>query len=765
MRVFTAVAFATPLVWASTVKADGEPVAGFGVNGVVIDGGFSQGRAITVLDLAALRDGSLVVTGYLAPTFPGGPSAPFLAKYLSSGKRDPSFGVDGLVLNFLADFLAPLPGGRVLASMTFGSMTIVSPTGQLTPGPNLSGSVTDLLPRPDGGVIAIGSFLGSPFNQLVAKVITPAGVVDTTFNADVESLFPRSVTPPIVFSKAFSGTITSDGRLIVQLVRPVVSGPTKGCTLVAFNAAGGIDTSFGSGGFVDPPVPLGCRIDRFVDDDSIRAIPTSAPGQTLQYSSDGVFLQPLGSPFDNPALVSEGTGYSYVPDGASAITSFDPIGSVDPTFGVNGTATLPGMTITAIKLLDSGNIVAWGNAVGDPTALALGLVVGSYGTAPQPPAVDTAKFVPVPPKRILDTRDGTGAPQAKLGVGGQIDLQIAGAGGVPGTDVSGVVLNVTATEATQAGYVTVYPSGARRPTVSNLNLETTGQTAANLVTVKVGANGKVTLFTSGGTHLVADVAGYYTPAVTSTDGRLQTAAPKRILDTRDGTGAPRAKLAAGGQIDLQVTGVDPVPATGVSAVVLNLTGDQASLDGFVTAWPTGIDRPVVSNLNLVTGETRPNLVIVPVGAGGKVSLFTSGGTDLIADVAGWFTDTTALDDSVGLFVPITPTRMLDTRQEPTAPTAPVSSLTRLIGSTTVVPPNSTIAVAANITVTQSTGVGFVTAWPAHTPQPLVSNLNATRAGQTIPNAAIVPLGQDELALYIQSGAHVIVDIDGWYTNF
>ena len=194
-----------------------------------------------------------------------------------------------------------------------------------------------------------------------------------------------------------------------------------------------------------------------------------------------------------------------------------------------------------------------------PTVLALARINASFGTALQPPAVETTKFVPVPPKRILDTRDGTGAPAAKLGVGAQIDLQIAGVAGVPAADVSAVVLNVTATEAAQPGFVSVYPSGTRRPTVSNLNLEAPGQTAANLVTVKVGANGKVSLFTSGGAHLIADITGYYTPAVTSTDGRLQTSTPERILDTREGLGAPKSKPGPGGQIDLQVTGRGPVP--------------------------------------------------------------------------------------------------------------------------------------------------------------------------------------------------------------
>ena len=47
----------------------------------------------------------------------------------------------------------------------------------------------------------------------------------------------------------------------------------------------------------------------------------------------------------------------------------------------------------------------------------------------------------------------------------------------------------------------------------------------------------------------------------------------------------------------------------------------------------------------------------------------------------------------------------------------------------------------------------------------MSNLNTTRAAQTIPNAVVVPLGLDEVSLYTQSGAHLIIDINGWYTNF
>src|SRR4029077_15646122 len=113
---------------------------------------------------------------------------------------------------------------------------------------------------------------------------------DASFNSDVSSLFPRinppgSIGPP---AKAFSGTITSDGRLIVQVFRPATGGVQPTCTLVAFNPGGGIDTSFGTGGFVDPHSPSPCRIDRFLDDDSIRVLRSATLSPALQYSSDGV---------------------------------------------------------------------------------------------------------------------------------------------------------------------------------------------------------------------------------------------------------------------------------------------------------------------------------------------------------------------------------------------------------------------------------------------------------------------------------------------
>ena len=169
-------------------------------------------------------------------------------------------------------------------------------------------------------------------------------------------------------------------------------------------------------------------------------------------------------------------------------------------------------------------------------------------------------------------------------------------------------------------------------TRSNLNLTEAGQTIPNQVMVPIGANGSVSLFTYGGSHLLADVAGYFTAG-----GGFSPLSPDRILDTRaPGIGYTGAKPAAGAVVAIQVAGKGGVPATGASAVVMNVTATEADAAGFVTAWPSGAPQPLASNLNLDSkGQTIANLVVVPIGPDGKVLLYTLEGTHLLADVAGW----------------------------------------------------------------------------------------------------------------------------------
>ncbi|MEV7589111.1 hypothetical protein AB0O42_02430 [Streptomyces sp. NPDC089922] len=238
---------------------------------------------------------------------------------------------------------------------------------------------------------------------------------------------------------------------------------------------------------------------------------------------------------------------------------------------------------------------------------------------------------PITPSRFLDTRDGTGAKQQRVGPGGVVTLQVAGVKGIPATGVTAVVMNVTAVQPTEAGHVSVYPNGQAAPGVSNLNF-TAGQIVPNLVTVPV-VNGKVDLRNnSGSVDLVADVTGYYA----ATGSTFSAAAPTRLLDTRTGLGGHPGSLGSGGTLHLKVAGVAGVPATGVTAVVLNVTVIAPTEDSHLVVWPHGVARPGASNLNYLRGQTVSNLVIVPV-VDGQVSFYGAAGSlDLIADLNGYF---------------------------------------------------------------------------------------------------------------------------------
>src|SRR5439155_1932349 len=129
-------------------------------------------------------------------------------------------------------------------------------------------------------------------------------------------------------------------------------------------------------------------------------------------------------------------------------------------------------------------------------------------------------------------------------------------------------------------------------------------------------------------------------------------------------------VGVGASMPVQVPGQGGVPASGVSAVVLNVTATQPSVGGFVTVWPTGVAQPVVSNLNFVAGQTVPNLVVVKVGAGGQVDIYNNHGTThVVADVFGWYGGPATGSRYFGL----SPARILDTRIRQGAPPAKLGS--------------------------------------------------------------------------------------------
>ena len=158
-----------------------------------------------------------------------------------------------------------------------------------------------------------------------------------------------------------------------------------------------------------------------------------------------------------------------------------------------------------------------GDRVGDATGATVGCTGRGTG----------ATFFALPPARVLDTRTGVGVPRGPVAAGRSLVLDVTGVAGIPTDGVTAVTLNLTAVGPTADGYLSVHPSGTARPLSSTLNTSR-GVTTPTQVTAKVGADGKVVVYSSAGSvHVLADVAGYYLDDLVSTTARAAASPPWR----------------------------------------------------------------------------------------------------------------------------------------------------------------------------------------------------------------------------------------------
>jgi hypothetical protein len=386
-------------------------------------------------------------------------------------------------------------------------------------------------------------------------------------------------------------------------------------------------------------------------------------------------------------------------------------------------------------------------------------------------------FGALTPARLLETRSGNASTvdgqswgEGRRAVGQTTELVVAGRGGVP-ADAPTVVLNVTVTDPSTAGFVTVFPCGSPRPNASSVNF-VAGQTVANAVIAKVGTGGKVCLFSSASTQLVADVTGWLS-AISGYGSLL----PARLLETRadeaptiDGQAWGAGKLH---EVELIVVGRGGVPVD-AAAVALNVTVTEPENAGFVKVWPCGQTAPNASSLNYVAGQTVANAVIAKVGSGGKVCLLTTAESHLVADVNGWF------EGGVS-FEPLQPARLADTRPDGTTVDGQQSGANGTLLGPPPIPPGAPprlafvaaagrggvgpqpSAVVLNLTVTEAQTSGYVSLYPCRGgAPPLASNLNFA-AGQTVANAVLVAADAvGWVCLHTSGAAHVVVDVDGWF---
>ena len=376
---------------------------------------------------------------------------------------------------------------------------------------------------------------------------------------------------------------------------------------------------------------------------------------------------------------------------------------------------------------------------------------------------------PLNPTRVFDTRSGEGGvPVRKVGGSYVLRVQMTGRNGIPTTGVSAVSLNVTVTNATDEGYVTVFPCGDR-PEASNLNYRR-GQTTPNAVIASLSSTGEVCFFSFAPVDLIADLNG----ALLTGNG-FQPITPFRIADTRHGFGAgvPRARVGDmtenAASLEIPILGIGPVPATGVGAVALNVTLTNTSAPdagGYATVYPCG-SRPNTSNLNFVAGTTVPNAVVTPLSPTGSICVFVFGRADVIVDVNGSFLAGQG-------FNPLAPTRIADSRNGigtsgvGTVGTVDGSGAPLVMSVAGLVGGNAgrLVSVSMNVTaigVDANPAGGYVTVY-ACGDVPNASNLNFV-PGEITPNAVLAPVSADgTICIHVFGRAHIIVDVNGVITT-
>jgi alpha-tubulin suppressor-like RCC1 family protein/uncharacterized ParB-like nuclease family protein len=596
---------------------------------------------------------------------------------------------------------------------------------------------------------AVGPSTRFTFNTITGLDVSPPTITE-------------SVTPPVLRN---GGTFTFTSDKWFEGLKGSVftsTGTAQGCTFtpLADRSEAGrpveIAINCTSDGTVEPVLPASSFVD-FNGNPGPNPMYTFAQIRVDNTSPTATIDMPTPTPtlypFSFTTIFSENvsgiTGSDFVNAGTATGCAFTPTSttasqgvplSVAVTCATSGTIT-PRLAVNTVADTAGNN-----GPVAQATGGSISITIATPPTT-TPPSNRLSALSALTPARILNTRSGVGVRAGRV-INQSVELQVTGAGGVPSSGVSSVSMNVTVTDTSAGdagGYVTVYPCGTL-PDASNLNF-IAGQTIPNAVITPVSASGKVCFYVFGGAHLIADVNGWSAPG-----SGFTPVTPARVLNTRSGSRVVNSTT------ELQVTGVGAIPASGVGAVSLNVTvttttaGDAG---GYVTVYPCGT-LPDASNLNFIAGQTIPNAVITPVSASGKVCFYVYGGAHLIADINGWYATGNG-------FVGVTPARVLNTRGG-----------SRVVGTTKelqvtgvgVIPASGVGAVSLNVTVTDTTADdfgGYVTVYPCGT-RPEASNLNFI-SGQTIPNAVITPVSANgKVCFYVFGGAHLIADINGYYTS-
>ncbi len=405
------------------------------------------------------------------------------------------------------------------------------------------------------------------------------------------------------------------------------------------------------------------------------------------------------------------------------------------------------------------------------------------------------EFQEIQPARIFDSREQSLAqgqfgprPMSASETDPTVDIEVVGRGGLPdfvdadgdGQDdnVLAVVVNITVIQPTHIGFLRAYGTGSPEGTTSVVNFFA-GSVLPNTAIIRPGDDGKMSMrlvspTAPGSSHIAVDITGWFSTSSYAERGdRVVAIDPIRVYDSELALFGANT-LKGRSQIEVPIRGAAEVskPNTpvvpdneNVVGVIANVTGVNAfpgSLPTFISALPTPVPAgtdPSTSTVNLVPGQIRPNMAILPVGPDGSIHLFNlQGEVRMVVDVVAYLRRGDSDATREGRVVPlIAPFRAFDTREaafgdQPLGPAqAEDFSFQDFVNDVSIdgEPVGAQSALIGNLTATGlqrqyswAPAQTFLTAFPSpgdSTSVPLVSNINIGE-NDTVPNLALLPYG-------------------------